>query len=266
MAKKSFWNAYDHLGGCILLNLLWSLCSIPWLALAALFLMAGAGQFTAGRPFFGLMLAIAGIEQLMISPISAGLWAVAAQWSDYQATATREFFPLLRQHFFRSLGLWLLFTVCVLVLAVNAVFYQGLLGGVPILAAFVAALMGWAFMFICLLQVYALALLIQDQLSLKKILRRSALLVLDNIWYSVCLFLLISLILLIGLVSVAGLLLFSVGLIAVIDNTGLREILKKYQPQEKTERPRTWAQVRQAETGAEEEPRGWRDLWRPWAD
>jgi len=28
MAKKSFWNAYDHLGGCILLNLLWSLLSL----------------------------------------------------------------------------------------------------------------------------------------------------------------------------------------------------------------------------------------------
>ena len=264
MAKKSFWNAYDHLGGCVLLNLLWSLFSVPWLALAALLLMAGAGQFTAGRPFFGLMLAIAGIEQLMISPISAGLWAVAARWSDYQVTATRDFFPFRRRHFFRSLGLWLLFTVGALVLAVNAVFYQGLLGDVPILGAFVAALMGWAFVFICLLQVYALALLVHDQLSLKKILHRSALLVLDNIWYSVCLFLLISLILLIGLVSVAGLLFFSVGLIAVIANTGLREILKKYQPMEKTEKPKTWAQVRQAETSAEDELRGWRDLWKPW--
>jgi uncharacterized membrane protein YesL len=266
MVKKSFWNAYDHLGACVLLNLLWSLLSLPWLAVAALMLMFGAGQLTAGRPLFGLMLATTGIEQLLISPISAGLWAVAAGWSDYRTATTRVFFASLRQLFLRSLGLWLLFTIAALVLAINAVFYHGLLGDVPILGAFAAALMGWAFLFICLLQVYALALLVRDRLPLKEILRRSALLVLDNIWYSVCLFLLISLILLIGLISVAGLLFLGVGLIAVIANTGLREILKKYQPQEGPERPKTWAQVREAEAGAEEEPRGWRDLWKPWAD
>lgn len=263
-AKKSFWNAYDHIGGCILLNLLWSLLSLPWLGLAFLMLAAGWTQITAGRPFLGCMMAAVSVQQLMISPVTAALWAVTARWAHYQGAAVREFFPSLKRFFGRSIGLWFLFTLVALLLAANAAFYRQLPEKLAVPGAFAAGLMIWAYFFLCLLQVYALSFLVQEDLSIKRSLLRSAWVVLDNVWYSLFLWLLISVVLLVGLVSMAGLLFVSVGLAGVMANTGLREILKRYEPEKKEERPRTWAEIREAGDRTDEERRGWRDLWKPW--
>jgi hypothetical protein len=84
------------------------------------------------------------------------------------------------------------------------------------------------------------------------------------VWYSFCLSLLAGAIVLIGVVSVAGLVFISVGLVAVVTNTGLRQILKKYEPQKERKKPRTWAEVQKVHNEVEEEPRGWRDLFKPW--
>lgn len=264
MSKKSFWNVYDHLGGCILLNLFWSLLSLPWLGVTALFLTVGWTQIVAGRALLGLMIAVVGVQQLMISPVSAALWAVTSRWAHYQGAAAKEIFPALKKFFARSLGLWLIFTPGALLLALNASFYNRLPGKFAFLGTFAAGLMGWAYLFLCLMQVYALSFLVQKDLSVKKTIRRSALVVLDNVWYSLCLSLLASIVLLAGVVSVAGLLFLCVGLAGVIANTGLREILKKYEPEKKEERSKTWAEIRQIQSKVAEEPRGWRDLLRPW--
>lgn len=264
MAKKSFWNVYDHLGGCILLNLLWSLFSLPWLGLTVFFVTIGWTQIVAGRPLLGLWVAVVGIQQLMLSPISAALWAVTARWAHYQRAAVREFFPALKKFFARSIGLWLLFTLGALLLALNASFYHRLPGKLAIPGAFAAGFMGWAYLFLALLQIYALSVLVQEDLSIRRSLRRSAMVTLDNMWYSLGLLLLACAILLIGVVSVAGLAFISVALVGVISNTGLRQILKKYEPRKEGEKPRTWAEIREAQDKVEEETRGWRDLFKPW--
>jgi len=74
-----------------------------------------------------------------------------------------------------------------------------------------------------------------------------------------------------GLVSVAGFFFLAVSLTAVIANTGLRELLRKYRAgtdQEEQRKPRSWAEVHATEEQtrgtAGEETRGWRDLWKPW--
>jgi len=264
MAKKSFWNAYDHLGGCIILNLFWSLLSLPWLGLTFLLLSLGWTQIAAGRALLGLMIAMVGVQQLMVSPVSAALWAVTARWAHYQGVAVKEFFPALKKFFGRTLGMWLVFSLSPLLLALNVAFYHRLPGKLAFLGAFAAGLMGWAYLFLCLVQVYALPLLVQEDLSIKKTLRRSTLVVLDNVWYSLFLALLVSAVLLVGIVSVAGLLFVSVSLAGVIANTGLREILKRYEPEKKEQRPKTWAEIQEAQNKVDEEPRGWRDLLKPW--
>jgi uncharacterized membrane protein YesL len=262
--KKSFWNAYDHIGGCILLNLLWSLLSLPWLGLAFLMLAVGWTQIAAGRLLLGCMMAAVSVQQLMISPVSAALWAVTARWARYEGAAVKSFFPSFKKFFGRSIGLWFLFTCVALLLAVNAAFYQRLPGKMAVPGTFAAGLMGWAYFFLCLMQIYVLPFLVQGDLSIKKSLRRSAWVVLDNVWYTLFLGMLTAIVLLVGLVSMAGLLFISVGLVGVITNTGLREILKRYQPEEKEKEPRTWAEIRKVQNRTDEESRGWRDLWRPW--
>jgi uncharacterized membrane protein YesL len=264
MAKKTFWNAYDHLGGCILVNLFWSLLSLPWLGLTALLLTLSWTQIVAGRALVGLMVAVVGIQQLMVSPASAALWAVTGRWVHYQGTSVKEFFPDLKKFFLRSLGLWLFFTLIAFLLVLNAAFYHHLPGKLSFLGALAAGLMGWAYLFLCLVQVYALPLLVQEDLAVKSVLRRSVLLVLDNIGYSLCLVLLAFAVLIVGLVSVAGLLFLAVGLAGVLTNTGLREILRKYEPEKRGPSQTNWAEIRETQGKVKEESRGWRDLWKPW--
>ncbi|MCK4273044.1 hypothetical protein KAX22_10345 [bacterium] len=264
MARKVFWNAYDHLGGCILLNLFWSLLSLPWIAVAVLLLTVGWTQITAGRVLLGFMIALIGVQQLMVSPVSAALWSVTARWAHYQEAGAREFFPALRKLFGPSLGLWLFFSLAALLLALNVFFYEHLSGKLTFPGAVAAGLMVWVYLLLCLVQIYALAFLVREDLSIKEILRRSILVVLDNLWYSLCLALLVGIVLLVGVISIAGLLFVCVSLTGVIANTGLREVLSRYEPENKDEKPKTWAEIREAQNKMAEETRGWRDLWRPW--
>jgi uncharacterized membrane protein YesL len=273
MARKSFWNAYDHLGGSLLLNLLWSLLSLPWLILAVLLLALGWGQMVIGHGLFGLMLAGVGLQQLLLSPVSAALWQVTAHWAHYRMAPVRDFFPALRRYFGRALALWLCFSLAAFLLSINVYFYGTWLGGVPFLGALVSGLMIWAYLAVALVGIYALALLVQMDLSVGKVLRNSFLLASDNVLYSLVLAFSVVVLLLIGLISVAGFFFLTVSLTAVVTNTGLRELLRKYQmpeEQEKEVKPRTWREIRAAqerEQGqGEEETRGWRDLWKPWED
>jgi uncharacterized membrane protein YesL len=274
MAKKSFWNAYDHLGGCVLLNLLWALLSLPWLALTLLLIALGWGQMAAGYGLFAIMLAGTGLLQVLLSPISAALWTVAARWSDYRPAPLKMFFPALRRYFGRALAVWLVFSLAAFLLSLNAYFYGAWLGTVPFLGAMVRGLMVWAYLAVALMAMYALPLLVQRDLSVRRVVRDSFLLVLDNLFYSIVLAFALGLVVALGLVSGAGFFFLAISLTAVIANTGLRELLRTYraageQPEEKR-RPRTWKEVaaerERIQEGTEEETRGWRDLWKPWED
>jgi uncharacterized membrane protein YesL len=260
MAKASFWNIYDHLGGCILLNLLWTVCSIPWLALGALLITVGWGQFLLGRGLLGIMVTAAGIQQLLLSPVSAALWAVTAHWAHGRAAPVSAFFPALRRFFGRALVLWLGFTLVALLLGLNAYFYKNVLPDIPLLGAFVSGIMVWIYLFASLVQIYVLSFLVQEDGSLKRTVRRSLLVMFDNFLYTFVLGFLMSVVLAAGLVSLAGLLFLAVSLTGVIANTGLREVMKRYQPRA--------AQTAAGDAGGDrragEETRGWRDLWKPW--
>jgi uncharacterized membrane protein YesL len=264
MAKKAFWNAYDHLGSCLLLNLIWFLLSLPWLAITALMVAAGWGQVVSGNGLLGFMVAGVGLQQLFLSPVTAAAWWVTAQWAHYRAAPARALFSALRRYAGRALILWLFFSIAAFLLSVNAHFYRTLLRSTPLLSALAGGLMVWAYLFLVTMEIYAPALLVGEDLSIKKTLQRSLLLVLDNIRYTVVLGLLMSVIVFAGLISLAGLIFLSAGLLGIVANTGLRQILKKYESIHEGKQPRTWAEVREMQDRAEEESRGWKDLWKPW--
>lgn len=275
LAKKTFWNAYDHLGGCVLLNLLWTLMSLPWLALAVLLVALGWAQMIAGHGLFAVMLAGTGLLQVLLSPVSAALWAVTARWCDYRTAPVKTFFPALKRSFGRALAVWLVFSLAAFLLSINAYFYGAWLRAIPFLGALVSGLMVWAYLAVALMGVYALPLLVQRNLSVRGVIRNSFLLVLDNLFYSLVLALAVGVIVMLGLISGAGFFFLAVSLAAVIANTGLRELLRTYRTAEnrprKSDRPRTWKEVfaqqdRAPKEDDEEETRGWRDLWKPWED
>jgi uncharacterized membrane protein YesL len=272
MIRKSFWNAYDHLGGCFLLNLLWSLFSLPWLILALLLVALGWNQMRLGHGLFGLMLVGVGLQQLLLSPISAALWRVTADWAHYRMVPVKLFFPALRHHFIRALVLWLCLSLVVLLLSINVHFYGARLEALPFLRALVTGFMLWAYLAVVLMEVYVLSLLAQKDLTVRNVLRNSFLLVADNLGYSLVLAFLAALVMLLGLISGVGFFLLAVSLVAILTNTGLRELLRRYRPPEdpgEQKKPSTWAEVlaaQERDQEREEEPRGWRDLWKPWED
>ena len=247
---------------------------MPWLALAVLFVALGWGQMVTGHGLFAFMLAGIGLLQVLLSPVSAALWAVTARWCDYQEVPVRAFFPALRSYFGRALAVWLVFSLVAFLLSINAYFYGAWLEAVPFLGALVSGLMIWAYLAVALMGMYALPLLVQRDSSVRRVLRNSFLLALDNLFYSLVLVLTVGLVVALGLVSGAGFFFLGVSLTAVIANTGLREMLRAYrtagEPPGERRKPRSWKEVYaeqdRAREGSEEETRGWRDLWKPWQE
>jgi len=261
----------------VLLNLLWSLLSLPWLVLTVLLITLGWAQLTAGHGLLAVLLAGVGCAQVLLSPVSAALWAVAAGWSDDRATPVKAIFPAVKRYFGRGLAVWLVFSLVLFLLSINAHFYGAWLGAVPLLGALVRGLMLWAYLAVFLMSIYALPLLVQRDLPARRVIRDSALLVLDNLIYSISLAIAAGVVMALGLISGAGFFFLAVSLTAVIANTGLRQLLGKYRAAVERSgeaggggRPRTWkevfAQQDRAPEEAEEETRGWKDLWKPWGD
>lgn len=222
--KKWFWNAYDHVGTLVLLNLLWVLCSLPLITVPA---------------------------------STAGLFYVTSRMASYQEASIRDFFLGFRRYHGRGLRLGGLYVFAFVVLFVNMRFYGRLMGSFQWIGTVLGGGMIWGMVFIGLTGVYAFPLLVQTDDPVRTIIKKSILLVLDNIRYTSVLLLGGMGVLLIGAVTGAGIVFGAVALVGLLFNTGLREVLKKYTPPKTGETPL----ITEVDP---EEPRDWRDLIRPW--
>ena len=130
------WTAYDHLGGLVGYNLVWTALSLPWILAAYALLRLG---FAAGGFVFvgSLVLAWALVAG---APATAMLYAVAAAWARGADINWRQALAAGRAFFWRAVLLGTgLFGVCALILG-NMVFYRHLGGW---LGALLSGLMVW---------------------------------------------------------------------------------------------------------------------------
>jgi uncharacterized membrane protein YesL len=216
--KRFFWHTYDHLGTLIGANVLWLVVCLGVVTAPA----ATAGLFYLARR-------IAAEEDAHIS--------------DFWAGFRRDFVPSFK------LGA---FTLAVAALFwFNADFYGRLRGGLAFGGTALATLLVWSGAFLVLMHAHLHPLLAGGERSLRKLLRKSALLVLDNTGFTVGITLQALVIAAFCLITGLGLLFILASLHATLMATGHRELMKKYFPDSPASR--------QAD-----ETRTLRDLWRPW--
>jgi hypothetical protein len=218
---------YDALGGVIALSILWSVT--PALALIGLTLDTRLGQaaFLAGW--------------VLLGPVTTAAWSVAASIARRESVGVRSLPAALRTQWLAGLLFFLVDGGIGWLLLANVRFYLnstlGILGRVlPALGegirvghlvgfVWLAPLVLWV-----LAQLYALPLLVADQPSVGVALRRAALLVVDNIWFTLALALVVTAISAILLLTGVGAFALLPGVLAVLTTNATKALLAKYEP------------------------------------
>ena len=214
--RRSIWSTYDHIGLLVIANLLWLALCIPVVTAPA---------------------------------ATAGLFHMARRISRREEVSLRQFFVGFRAHFFPALKLGIVDLAAILVLWINVDFYSHLRGAATIPGIVLAAAMVWVAVFYWLMHVHLYALLVNGDTSLRQLLRKSALLTLDNLGFTIGIaFQGLALSALCGITG-AGLVLINASAVAVLLVSGHDEVRRRYH---------SW------EPAAPEETRTFRDLWRPW--
>ena len=241
IAKKTFWATYDNLGGLILLNLTWSVLSLPWLMVFYALVVLGASR-SGWELFIATFLAF---EVVFFSPPTLLLFAAGMRWARGEAVQFKILFDEVKKFAFRGqlLGLMIFFTS--LLLLANVYFYRQIGGWAGLI---LGSTMVWFLIALLLLGPYLFPLLILRKGNLWDTLSQCFLLMVDNIKLSIGLLLANLLILFIGAISVAGLFCGLFAVLALMVCICFRELLPKYTGQHLPE----------------ETPRKWRELIRPW--
>ncbi len=216
--KRAVWSTYDHIGLLVLANLLWVVLCLPVVTAPA---------------------------------ATAGLFHVAREVARGRDASLRDFFVGFRTRFFPAFKLGLVDLGALLVLWVNIDFYSHMRGGAVIPGMILAATLVWVAAFFLLMHAHLYPLLAGGESSLPQLLRKSALLTLDNLTFTIGITFQALSMSVLCVVTGAGLVLISGSALAVLLTTGHRELLRKYSddPDRSPELPET---------------RTLRDLWRPW--
>jgi uncharacterized membrane protein YesL len=214
--KRAVWETYDHIGLLVLANLLWIVLCLPVVTAPA---------------------------------ATAGLFHLSRRLDQGHDSSLRDFFAGFRLRFVAALKLGLLDLAALLILWVNIDFYSHLRGGASVPGMILAAAMIWMAAFFFLMHAHLYPLLAEGETSLRPLLRKAALLTLDNLAFTIGItFQWLSLSVL-CVITGAGLVLINGSLVAALLTAGHRELLGKYHSREDRPQPET---------------RTWQDLWRPW--
>ena len=239
--RRYFWTGYDHLGGIVAYNLLWSLLSLPWIGAAYMLLRFG---FSLGGLFLPGAVVLAGVL-LFGSPATVLLFVVCAFWARGDELNLRELLLTGRRFFWRATALGGSLIVATGLILVNMVFYQHLGGW---LGALLSGLMIWLLLLAGIMALYLFPVLVTQEGSVWATLQQSLLLAVDNLKMSLALLLGTIFFLAVGLASGLGLFCGVMTAWALLMSMVLRALLPKYT----------------GEALPVEAPRGLRDLIRPW--
>ncbi len=216
--RRFLWDSYDHLGLLVLMNLLWLLFCLPVVTAPA---------------------------------ATAALFQVAGKIVRREEVSVRDFFRGFRSLFLPGLKFGAFTALAAVVFWVAIDFYASLGGRATLPGMFIAGAFIWAAAFLLLMQVHAFPLIARGDQALLTILRKSALLILDNVGYSIGIAIQALAVAVLCIATGAGLVLIVGSLLAVLLTAGHHELLKRYFP---------------PDPGSEAPPesRSWRQLFRPW--
>lgn len=245
MLRTFIWTLYDNLGAVVVFNLLWSLCSLPWLLTAALMIGMGINLQEAWGGQALIVSLILAVEWVLLAPPTLLLFWGASRWVRNESYEVRDLFVVGRRLFWRSQLTALLLIAITLVLLINFFFYQqwGGFGGLVLSGAMLWFLLGLLFAMI-----YVFPVLIAQELSVWRTVQQSLMLSLDNFKLSCGLILGFIIALGVSVLMIIPLFVGALAGVAIWICLGFHFISAKY-------------------TGTviePQEPRGWREVLRPW--
>lgn len=141
MLRTTFWTIYDHLGACLVLNLLWFVCSIPWFG-------AIWGAFVLLVPWLGavglITGVVAGLGSLWLNPASLTVTFAAGEWVRFRSPDAAVLRAVFVDNLLRGCLWSIAFFALTAILGINAAFYLRV-GWLPQLLGFLlAGVMVWA--------------------------------------------------------------------------------------------------------------------------
>lgn len=265
--SRSFWSTYDSLGTLVIGNVLWLALTAPFIGLL----------FLAGLPIYRTMpyvFYLCAPAVLFLSPASAGLAEMASRLIDTGDTTVATFWAGVRQHFFRALFLMSGAVLATMILSGSFLFYsRGVvesLGRVGNMTA--AGLALWALVILAGTTCYWMPVAVgvrgrKPQLWL--VVRRSALLTLDNPAYTLGVLAVTVVMSVFWAGTALGLAVIGVSAIRVFHAHARRALHERYEVASALAgrgRPADRQSVRKAmlEQWAAEPSRSLRELIRPW--
>jgi uncharacterized membrane protein YesL len=246
-AHRFLWCAYDHLGGLVVLNLLWALLALPWLAAAVWLLGLGSSLSGAWAAAGRVGIVLLAAELVLVSPPTVLLFLAAARWARGEPATVRRLLGRLPRFCLRAQLLGLALVAVSLLLMVNAVFYLHWRGWVGL---GLAGLMLWLLVVVGLIAPYILPVLVTQDVGVWRTLRLSAQLALGNLGRSAVLLAAVLSSGLIGVCSGVGLVAGGLAALALWVSIYFRQLVARYTGQPVPEEP----------------PRRWRELVRPWEE
>jgi hypothetical protein len=225
--------AYDFLGSVLAMSALVAVVALPLgsgVFALVLWFQERSGVSAARSPGAAILLALV-IVGALTGPLLAGCYGLARQIVGREDPGLGELFREARLRWRSGMALGALQTGVALVLLADAVFFASLrIAGLRWLSVvFIYAMLFWG-----LMGVYQWPLLVDDRAGggspprLRAVVRKSALLVLDNFALSLVLGLVGLLFTIVCVATGAGLVLLWAGTLAFLQTTALRELWRKY--------------------------------------
>lgn len=246
MVRHFFLTLYDHLGHAVLLNLLWVVASVPWFVggWAIVWTAAVSSQALAQPLFSGVGFVAAG-GLIVFSPPTLFVCVATHAWLHNGDAGLRGVWEQTRRLLWRAQGGGLLATLMISLLCGNVLFYQSWAGW---LGLALSGVMVWISFGVILVAMLLFPVLTHaPDLSLRRAVRQCVWLVLDNLWRIIVLALAAVACLIAGAVSGAGLALGAVPATLLGLNLGLAATMQRY-----------------GGSPLERDPRGLKDVLRPW--
>lgn len=262
-----FWDTYDHLGSVIVSNLLWFIFNLP----SFIILVVILSNLQNLKQFFFLL----PIPILILPTTTAGLYHLSFQWILGKDASIKEMFLGMKIYFKRSIILFILQTFIIILAFINVGFYLRLAKTLGFVSLILTGLSVWVGIFLLLQSIYLFPVMVQKNFTVRKTFFSALYLLLDNLFFSVFIGLIILLVFLFCFFSRVGFFLFMMIIIALLANGALFELQEKYDKKEKIsdqlpeqEKPTSWHQIlEKKETPAKKwrhANRGWKDIFRPW--
>ena len=213
--KASFVDIYDNLGWVLFMSAIWFGFAIP-----LLFAILLKNLSTPLR-------IILGSSVITLGPATAGCYYVANELVKREYfVGWKDFFYAFKKFFWRASALALILIAIIAILVANFIFYFQIRSP---FAKVVSILWLYVIIFLGIMQTYMFPLLIEQDTGIKKIIKRSFLLTINNIGISLVIFLIVTALSIICILTGVGALLLMMGMKSFFDTRTFLSVMEKYE-------------------------------------